>query len=71
MLSIWENMSGKVDFTDLKDLDENSNPGVGVFWLIAVYGPAVIVLIISIWNFYLATNSQGFNYPNNNRRQTK
>lgn len=52
MLSIWENMSGKVDFTDLKDLDENSNPGVGVFWLIAVYGSAVIVLIISIWNFF-------------------
>lgn len=52
MSNIWENMSGKVDFTDLKDSDENSNPDVGIFWLIAVYGPAVIVLIISIWNFF-------------------
>ena len=45
-------MSGKVDFTDLENLDENSNPGVGIFWLIAIYGPAVIVLIVSLWNFF-------------------
>ena len=38
----------KGDFTDLKDLDENSNPGVGIFWLIAIYGPAVIGLIVFI-----------------------
>ena len=52
MSSIWENMSGKVDFTDLENLDENSNSSVGIFWLIAIYGPAVIVLIVYIWNFF-------------------
>ena len=52
MPSIRENVPGKGDFTDLKDLDENSNPGVGIFWLIAIYGPAVIGLIVFIWNFF-------------------
>ena len=52
MPSIRENVPGKGDFTDLKNLDENSNPVVGIFWLIAIYGPAVIVLIVSIWNFF-------------------
>ena len=31
MPSIRENVPGKGDFTDLKDLDENSNPGVVFF----------------------------------------
>ena len=52
MSSMWYNVSEKGDFTDLENLDENSNPGVGIFWLIAIYGPAMIVLIVFICNFF-------------------
>ncbi len=47
-------MSKKVDFTDVKDLEENSSSDMSIIWLTVIYGPAVIVLIVSIWNFLLS-----------------
>ena len=45
-------MSGKDDFTDVKDSDENPNSGVGIIWLIAIYGPLLIGLIVFALDFF-------------------
>ena len=52
-------MSRKGDFTDLKDLDENSNPGVGILNRLRYTDRSDRSYCFHMELFYLATNSQG------------
>jgi len=52
MSSIGGKMPATDDFTKLKDSDDNSDSDVSLIWLIAIYGPAVIGLIVFICNFF-------------------
>ena len=45
-------MSIDDDFTDVKDSDENPNSGVVIIWLIAIYGPLLIGLIVFALDFF-------------------
>jgi len=49
---IIQNIPDKDDFTDVKDLEENSSSDVSIIWLILVYGPLLWGVVIFALEFF-------------------